>query len=414
MPDPIRLMHFADTHFGVETYGRLDPTTGLITRLQDFRESLCRCIDDALGKGVQLALFAGDAYKSRDPSQTQQREFALCIRKLTQAGIPVVMLTGNHDIPGVKGRAHAMEIYGTLGVDNVTILHQPSVVVIETSGGPVQIAAMPYMMRGFLLAREEYVGKTTEHIRTSMEQRYHEYLEDLAGKVDRSLPTVLMGHFWVRGAQLSQWQQTYFNPNEPQVAISDLARPEVWDYVALGHIHKQQDLNDKSQPPVVYCGSPDRIDFGERREPKGYVYVELAKGAATFKHIAASGCREMHDIVVEADNENPTESILAELATYDLKDNIVRLTYTISADNLALLRDREIREALQPAFLVAGIRADVRRDQAARARILSESLDPMAALTRYLEQSKGEKRRDELIPFAERLMEELRREEAVA
>src|SRR5438874_3573780 len=102
MSNPIRLMHFADTHFGVETYGRLDSSTGLNTRLQDFRDSLCRCIDDALGRGVQLALFAGDAYKSRDPSQTQQREFALCIRKLTAAGIPVVMLTGNHDIPSVK------------------------------------------------------------------------------------------------------------------------------------------------------------------------------------------------------------------------------------------------------------------------------------------------------------------------
>src|ERR1041385_7476483 len=131
MSNPIRLMHFADTHFGVETYGRLDPTTGINTRLQDFRDSLCRCIDDAIRRGIQLALFAGDAYKSRDPSQTQQREFALCIRRLTEAGIPVVMLTGNHDIPSVKGRAHAMEIYGTLGVDNVTILNRPEVVAIE-------------------------------------------------------------------------------------------------------------------------------------------------------------------------------------------------------------------------------------------------------------------------------------------
>ena len=91
MSGVIRCMHFADTHFGVETYGRLDPATGLNTRLLDFRNSLCRAIESALQEGVHLALFAGDAYKSRDPSQTHQREFALCIRRLTEAGVPVAI-----------------------------------------------------------------------------------------------------------------------------------------------------------------------------------------------------------------------------------------------------------------------------------------------------------------------------------
>src|SRR5690349_9813188 len=141
MTQPIRVMHFADTHFGVENYGRLDPATGLNTRLIDFKRAVCSAIEVALAEGVQLAVFAGDAYKSRDPSQTHQREFADCIRRLTQAGVPVVMLTGNHDIPNVRGRAHAMEIYRTLGVTNVHIVSRPEILVIETSGGPVQIAA---------------------------------------------------------------------------------------------------------------------------------------------------------------------------------------------------------------------------------------------------------------------------------
>ncbi len=77
---PIRLMHFADVHFGVENYGRFDPATGLPSRLVDFRDALNAAIDIALEANVELAVFAGDAYKTRDPNQTHQREFAACRR----------------------------------------------------------------------------------------------------------------------------------------------------------------------------------------------------------------------------------------------------------------------------------------------------------------------------------------------
>src|SRR5437879_6548635 len=146
-------MHFADTHFGMETYGRPDPETGLNTRLIDFRDTLLRAIDSALESGIHLALFAGDAYKGRDPSQTHQREFALCIRRLTESGIPVVMLTGNHDIPNIRGRANAVEIYRTLGVENVYVISKPGLITVETAAGRVQIAGMPYLIKSFLLSR---------------------------------------------------------------------------------------------------------------------------------------------------------------------------------------------------------------------------------------------------------------------
>ena len=121
----IRLMHFADVHFGVENYGRFDPATGLNSRLVDFRDALNNAIDTALAAGIELALFAGDAYKTRDPNQTQQREFARCLGRLTEQGIPVVMLAGNHDIPNTKGRANTIEIFGALAGRHLRIFDVP-------------------------------------------------------------------------------------------------------------------------------------------------------------------------------------------------------------------------------------------------------------------------------------------------
>ena len=141
----LRLLHLADLHFGMENYGRLDPATGLNRRLLDFARSTHVAIDYALEHGVHLALFAGDIYKHRDPDPSWQREFAQCVRRLVDAQVPVVILVGNHDLPNTIGKAHAVEIFDTLPLSDVTVIHKPGLYNINTSVGPVQVAGFPYM-----------------------------------------------------------------------------------------------------------------------------------------------------------------------------------------------------------------------------------------------------------------------------
>ena len=114
----MRILHFSDVHIGVENYGRPDPDTGLSTRLADFLYTLDEVVNYAIENNIDLALFCGDAYKSRDPSQTHQREFARRIARLSSAGIPVFMVVGNHDMPFTASRANALEIFRTLDVSN--------------------------------------------------------------------------------------------------------------------------------------------------------------------------------------------------------------------------------------------------------------------------------------------------------
>ncbi|MEX0787364.1 MAG: metallophosphoesterase, partial [Anaerolineales bacterium] len=95
MPDPIRLLHFADVHIGMENYGRLDPATGTSSRVRDFLDRLDEMIDYALQGEADLAVFAGDAFKNRDPEPTHQREFAARIKRLADA-MPVLVAVGNH------------------------------------------------------------------------------------------------------------------------------------------------------------------------------------------------------------------------------------------------------------------------------------------------------------------------------
>ena len=139
----MRILHFADLHIGVENYGRTDPETGLSTRLLDFLSSLDEVVEYATSQDVDLVLLAGDAYKGRDPSQTQQRELAKRLARLSSEGIPVFLLVGNHDLPYAVGRATAIEIFRTLHVPNLYVGDSLETYTVPTRDGPLQIVAVP-------------------------------------------------------------------------------------------------------------------------------------------------------------------------------------------------------------------------------------------------------------------------------
>jgi DNA repair protein SbcD/Mre11 len=279
----------------------------------------------------------------------------------------------------------------------------------------VRIAALPYLVKGYSVAREEFQGKTLDETRLLLEAKYAEYVAWLADQVDEAnddIPTIFMGHFWVNGAKLSTWQQGYFNSGEPQVPLSALTDP-AFDYVALGHIHKHQDLNKGKQPPVVYSGSPDRIDFGEKDEEKGFVLVELQKGKAKYEFVPVPGNRPFLDITVEAEGDDPTGAIVAEIKKHSLRNAIVKLTYRIGQEQQGLIREREIRDALGGAFMVVSLHRKVQRDAATRNRLLTESRSPREALELYIdskEELKPQKVR--MTEYAEPMFAELAEEEA--
>ena len=415
MTHPIRIMHFGDVHFGVENYGRFDPQTGLPSRLVDFRNALLQAIEIALEAGVELAVFSGDAYKTRDPNQTHQREFAQCLAKLTTAGVPVVLLAGNHDIPNTKGRANAIEIFGALAGDNLKVFDTPGRAVVTTKQGrPVQIVAMPYLIKSLVLSREENKDKGVQETTQLIVDRYTSGIAALAAQCDPLLPTVLMGHFSVTNAKLSANQVGYLT-NEPEVPLSALTQSP-FDYVALGHIHRYQDLNKGKQPPVVYSGSIERIDFGERAEEKGFALVDLAKGATEVRHVMV---KTRPFVEIEADvttaGDAPTEAIVAAIRKQPIDGAIVKVSYKINSEQQAAVRDTDIRAALAAAFLTVSMHKEIVRDtDAVRSKLLTEALSPLEALAVYCDtRDTLRPRKDELVARAEPLLRELEAEEAL-
>jgi exonuclease SbcD len=403
-----KLLHFSDLHLGVENYGRLDPKTGLSTRLGDFLRSFDLIIEYALGEDIDLVLFCGDAYKTRDPSPTYQREFGERIRRLSRAGTPVFLLTGNHDLPLATGKANAMEIFDTLDVPNVVVANKLATHLVQTKEGRVQIVAVPWPIRSHLATREEYKNLTLEKINAKLA----EIIEDLVVReirnLDPELPAIMAAHATVLGATYGS-ERSVLLGQEVIIPHNVLTNP-VFDYVALGHIHKHQVLRN-ADPAVVYAGSVERIDFGEEKEDKGFVVVQLERGKTEFEFIPLE-VRAFLTLEVEARGDDPTAQVLEAIAAQDIENKVVRLIIHTSADKEPLLKDTEILKALGGAFHVAAVSRDVERSVRLRLGDRNyEEMTPRQLLSRYLQGREVHSQRVEaILEYADELLAELSHE----
>ncbi|HET9223025.1 MAG TPA: exonuclease SbcCD subunit D [Roseiflexaceae bacterium] len=402
----IKLLHLADLHIGMENHGRIDPATGLHTRLIDYLARLDEAIDVGLDAGADLVLIAGDVYKSRTPNPTHQREFAKRIQRIRRAGLPVVILTGNHDISPTAGRAHSIEIFETLTVEGVTIADRARLHLIETRAGVLQLIALPWVTRHALLTREELRLASFLEVEAMLLQRVDNFLQRTAEQLDSSLPAVLAAHGTIDGATVGVERQIMLG-RDLVLPRGMVAQPGI-DYVAMGHIHKHQVLGE--HPPIVYPGSIERIDFGEEHEDKGFVLVELEKGNThwRFHKLAA---RPFVTIAVDVRNSpEPQARVALAIEKRELQGAVVRVKVEALGEQAALLRTDEIRRQIEEAgaFDIAGIAIDVERANRSRlgesSQDLLEGLTPRRALELYLRsKNTPDDRLAELLAAAEEL-----------
>ena len=404
----MRIIHFSDLHIGVENYGRIDPETGLSTRLLDFLSTLDELVEYALSSDVDLVLLAGDAYKGRDPSQTQQREFARRLARLSSAGIPVFLLVGNHDLPLAQGRANAVEIFRTLEVSELHVGEELQTYTVSSRKGPLQILAVPWPKRSGLFSREDSRGMTIQEARERIEDIFTRGIQHEVERLDPTLPAVLAGHVTINGATTGS-ERSMMLGQDHALFPSAVHKPEL-DYVALGHIHKHQILRDS--PMVVYSGSLQRVDFSEEADTKGFCVVELDPSAPQGKRMVDFKFQPVNarpfltiEARVLAGDADPTASVIRAIMRRHVAGAIVRLRVFLPAEQDVQLREAEVRDALGAAHYVASITREVERDR--RTRIpaaIAEGLGPIDALKLYLESRSMEPARQEkVMRYAEEL-----------
>lgn len=351
----IKFIHTADIHFGVENYGRIDAKTGIHTRLLDFYNALTFCVDRAINEQVDFFVFAGDAYKTAHPSPTQQRLLCECFLRLYKANIPIVIIVGNHDNPLSFGKAHALELFGQLPLDGFHVISKPVSFTLKTKNGPVQVVGMPWPARTTLALHAAHIPSATTDLSDYISKAVAAIIEDFALKLDPDLPSILTGHLTVSSGIFSGSEKRALFGNDPVLLPSQLAY-KPFDYVALGHLHRYQNLNIQGDTPLVYAGSIERVDFGERKEEKGFCLVTIDDHKrATYEFIQTPTRRFLQIDAHLEGSESQTDQILTQLANQDLEETVVKIVYHIPPGK----KDRVDIAALQSicarAHYLAGI-----------------------------------------------------------
>ncbi len=402
-----KILHLADLHIGTENYGQPNPQTGLHGRLEDYLHRLDEALSYVEREQIDLVLIAGDIYKNRTPNPTHQREFAKRINRVARTGTPVFILTGNHDAPTAATRAHSVEIFDTLEIPGVQIAATLGTHTIDTHHGTIQIVAVPWLNRQSLLTRDDLLGLPLGAVELEMIRRVAEFVEHALRSGDATLPTVVAFHGTISGA--SYGAERSVTLGQDLVLPRGIIDVPGVDYVALGHIHKHQQIG--STPPVVYPGSLERIDFGEEHEEKGFVIADVERGRAAWRFVPVHA-RPFVTITIDVrDHGDPDERIRRAIAKHSVEHAIVRVQIQCTQAQRRQINERAIVDQLkqQGAQVVASVSLDVERTVRGRfsdvADELQDGLTPRRALELYLaSKNTSATRRDKLLAAADQLL----------
>ena len=405
------IIHTADIHIGVENYSRPDPKTRTSSRLQDFLRSLDELVDYSIDNEADLVLICGDVYKSRNPTQTHQREFVKRISRLAREGIKVFLLAGNHDSPNVPGPATTLDIFPTLDIENVQIANELNTQIVQTRNGSIQIISLPWIRKGDFMSLEKYNQLSNEKFNSAIEEKLIEDLDKEIANLDSSMPSILASHVSVDLAKTSS-EKSMTLGKDYLLPTNFLANPKL-DYVALGHIHRHQILND--DPPVVYSGSLERIDFGEEKDSKGFCVIDISTSPDkknrlnSYKFVEVNARRfKTIQIKIEENDGSPNEKIVAEIEKHDIYATIAQVIIEVSSSRYSEISDRKIRDSLSEANFVAAIRKNVITESKNRlGKELHESIPAIEALETYLkERNIGEEKIRLLLEKGQNLISE--------
>ncbi len=340
-----KIIHTADLHLGATaTLNMFGPNIDEIRR-KDFHDNLTRIVNEALKEKIDLFLICGDTFHRSDPSPRDFVEFSEQIGRLTEAGIKIVIIAGNHDKPKVKGGQNPLR--GLVEAKHPNLYYVQNVInepiIINCKEATIGIVPIPYIdPRIVNYVKEDYEKILREKIIQILE---HPNMKNVDYKI-------LMAHLIILGTIYKPI--FYWLKDEPLVRLNNLMEEE-FDYIALGHIHTPQHISKN----VYYSGSIERINFLEEDEDKSFIFLELTNDdiKVEFKSLP---CRPMKTFKFSiSSNINPTEILIEAIKKSKIElGMLLRLIIEVDQATLFNINMDKISKALIQEIKVAGYKID--------------------------------------------------------
>lgn len=363
-----------DVHEGLGFDFRLDPETGISERALDLHGNFAKAARWAIEHRASLFCVLGDLF-DRTHVAPVFREMVRkdVIEPLGAAGIEVWILAGNHDQPRRAARATSLDDYR--GYAHVRVFREPRTEVREIAGRKIGFILLPYLHPEQVVERvRETLAKDVprEEAYEVARRLWKEWIVNRATDLGEADLRILFGHFEFVGAR-------YASTAPPEVVPNDFTFtpdmiPEAVDLVVFGHIHMHQAIGRQ----IVYAGAPERIDWGERLDPKGFLAIR-PEGGWSFVELPARAMDKVDVAVGMADDV--TEKVLAALPS-DTEGHLVRIEIALPDELRNRLDEKRLAERLRAAF-----HYEVKFLSTSRPRIVADefTLDPGHLLADYVD-----------------------------
>lgn len=294
----MRFLHTGDWHVGKTLRGR--------SRADEHRAVLAEIADIADDRQVDAVLVAGDLFDTAAPGPESEEIVYEVLLRLARDRT-VVVIAGNHDNPN---RFHAVK--SLLGLGNVIALPRVArpddggvVEVSAKSGEHARIVLLPFVSQRGIVRTEELMAQDGDQHAGAYAERLKEVLAALCPSADPDAVNLILAHAMVTGGTKGGGERSVHTAD--QYRIETDAFPDDYHYVALGHLHRAQQLGGKL--PICYSGSPLQLDFGETEDAKSVNVVEAKpRQPARFEQVPLSSGRRLRQV-------RGSMAALAELAT---------------------------------------------------------------------------------------------------
>ncbi|WP_221088047.1 exonuclease SbcCD subunit D [Deinococcus aquaedulcis] len=370
----MRVLHTADFHAGRSLRG--------FDRTPEVHEALTEIAALARTERADAVLVAGDLFDTANPSADAEHAVFDFFLRLRDAGIPSVVIAGNHD-----SAARLQSVTGLLGWVGVQVVAQPStnaaemVRTVQTRAGEtLVVGALPHLSERRLVKAADLMGGDTGMWRQKYREGMGFFLRRLGEGFRPGAVNMLMAHATMDGAVPSGSERTLQFDLTNAYTLSGLQLPPGAQYVALGHVHKPQQVSDS--PMAAYPGSVIQLDFGEGGEKKGVNLVEVEPGRPARLHtIPLASGRELRTVRVDL------EQVEARLAREQGFTGLLKVVVRAPAGTaLPGLKDRVLR--LAPTALA--VELDAQQEDLATPDLKREGLSLLDLYERYHRERRGE------------------------
>ena len=284
----MKLLHTSDWHVGKVLKG--------ISRLEEQRAVLGGLVAVARREAVDVVLVAGDLYESAVPPPEAQALVWETLLALRDTGAAVVAVAGNHDHAAQLDALRPLA--AAAGITVVGRARRPDdggVVDITTGGGErVKVAAFPFLSQRSVVKADQLMRDDAAQYAGTYAERCRRVLESLCAGFGSGTVNIVVAHGMVRGGLPGGGErdaQTVFE----DYWIDPTAFPASAHYVALGHLHRTQQLPGGA--PIWYSGSPIQVDFGEGGHEKHALLVEAtAATPAKVEPVPLLGVRRLQTV----------------------------------------------------------------------------------------------------------------------